>query len=253
MPSTKEVYYFSHDANARHDPNILKMRRLYGSEGYGWYWMIVEMMREQTDYRIEYTGSEDDCIPLAMQMLCTEQQVHCFINDCISKFLLFNTDGQHLWSDSLLKRMELKDDLKEKRREAALSRWKDANAMQTDANAMQNDAKESKVKETKVNEIKESKPKEPPKTAYAENVKMTEAEYNKLVDAYGEDGTKRLIEILDNAKGAKGYKYKSDYRAILNWVVKRYQEERGKEVKADEPIDYFAGLPHRNIVVKGGS
>jgi len=28
-----------------------------------------------------------------------------------------------------------------------------------------------------------------------------------------------MIDKLDNAKGSKGYKYKSDYRAILNWVA----------------------------------
>ena len=37
--------------------------------------------------------------------------------------------------------------------------------------------------------------------------------------------TKRMIEILDNYKGAKGKRYKSDYRAILTWVVDRYNEE----------------------------
>ena len=34
-----------------------------------------------------------------------------------------------------------------------------------------------------------------------------------------------MIEILDNYKGAKGKRYKSDYRAILTWVVDRYNED----------------------------
>ena len=34
-------------------------------------------------------------------------------------------------------------------------------------------------------------------------------------------------------KGANGKTYKSDYRAILNWVVKRYQEEQSKPARAD--------------------
>ena len=55
---------------------------------------------------------------------------------------------------------------------------------------------------------------------------MTETEYGKLVTDYGEDGAKRLVEILDNYKAASGHTYKSDYRAILNWVVKRYQDEQ---------------------------
>ena len=64
---------------------------------------------------------------------------------------------------------------------------------------------------------------------YAEFVKMDEEEYQKLKDQHGEQSVKRMIEILDNYKGAKGKTYKSDYRAILNWVVKRHQEEGAGE------------------------
>lgn len=63
------------------------------------------------------------------------------------------------------------------------------------------------------------------KYKYAEFVTLTRDEYAKLCAEYSEDGAKRLIEILDNYKGAKGKRYKSDYRAILNWVVDRYNEE----------------------------
>ncbi len=33
---------------------------------------------------------------------------------------------------------------------------------------------------------------------------MTEEEYGKLVEAHGEEKTKRMIEVLDNYKGSKG-------------------------------------------------
>ncbi|MCF2717840.1 hypothetical protein LWE69_11680 [Paenibacillus sp. UKAQ_18] len=67
-----------------------------------------------------------------------------------------------------------------------------------------------------------------PKIKFAEFVKLTQQEYDKLVLAHGEDKTKRMIEILDNYKGSKGKKYASDYRAILNWVVERVEEEEQK-------------------------
>ena len=68
---------------------------------------------------------------------------------------------------------------------------------------------------------KRGRPKKPeaPKVKYAEFVHMTEEEYGKLVAKYGKEATQRMIEKLDNAKGAKGYTYKSDYRAILSWVA----------------------------------
>ena len=63
------------------------------------------------------------------------------------------------------------------------------------------------------------------KYKYAECVTLTRDEYAKLCEKYGEDAAKRMIEILDNYKGAKGKVYKSDYKAILNWVVDRYNED----------------------------
>lgn len=63
------------------------------------------------------------------------------------------------------------------------------------------------------------------KKQYAEFVNLTNAEYSTLIDKYGELFTRKCIEILDNYKGSSGKKYKSDYRAILNWVVKRVEEE----------------------------
>ena len=66
------------------------------------------------------------------------------------------------------------------------------------------------------------------KYKYAEFVSLTREEYAKLCEAHGEDGAKRMIEILDNYKGSSGKRYKDDYRAILNWVVDRYNEELKK-------------------------
>lgn len=68
-------------------------------------------------------------------------------------------------------------------------------------------------------------PKKVPKKMYAENVKMTESEYKNLVERYSEEGARWMITKLDNYKAARGMVYKSDYRAILNWVVKEWQKE----------------------------
>jgi hypothetical protein len=79
--------------------------------------------------------------------------------------------------------------------------------------------------------------KKPDKIKYAEFVQMTEEEYKKLVEKYGEVKTKRMIEVLDNYKGSKGKAYKDDYRAILSWVVDRVDEEYRKGGKGYEPYN----------------
>ena len=49
----KEAYYFSHDANAKDDPKILQLRMHLGWEGYGLFWGLIELLRNQPDYRMQ--------------------------------------------------------------------------------------------------------------------------------------------------------------------------------------------------------
>jgi len=75
------------------------------------------------------------------------------------------------------------------------------------------------------------------KTRYGDEVWLKEEEYQSLLTKHGEPGVKRLIEILDNYKGANGKEYISDHKAILNWVEKRLEEE-----KRAAPKDAFANM-----------
>ncbi len=49
------------------------------------------------------------------------------------------------------------------------------------------------------------------------NVFLTAEEYTRLVNKFGEDKTKGLIEILSAGIKSKGYRYKNHYATILNW------------------------------------
>jgi len=82
---------------------------------------------------------------------------------------------------------------------------------------------------------KKSKKEEPKKIKYGEYVSMTQAEYQKLVESYGPDAAKRAVEILDNYKGSNGKKYKSDYRAILMWVIDKIKAEQANLIRAKQP------------------
>jgi hypothetical protein len=75
---------------------------------------------------------------------------------------------------------------------------------------------------------------------------MTNAEYQALVAKVGESGVKRCIEILDNYKGANGKRYKSDYRAILNWVIDRLEEEKTKKPPGGKKEEKPGGASERN-------
>jgi len=219
----KDAYYFSHDSNARHDMKIKEMRCVYGGEGYGWYWMLVEIMREQSDYKLKYDGQYSAQI-YADELGTTPEKAKRFIDDCINEFGLFTGDGKHFWSESFLRRMEKVDNVRERLIDAgkkgAEIRWGSNSTLNSTPIAV----KESKVKKSKV------------KNKYGDYVTMTKVEYNKLVTLIGERNTKSCITKLNDYKGAKGKKYKSDYLAIRNWVIKEVTGKPTSAWEMDKPV-----------------
>ncbi len=161
----KDAYYFSHDSHARHDPKIINLRSVYGLQGYGWYWVIVEMLRESNGYELNIKN-KNIMAAIAHEMSTTREIAEKFINDCINDFELFEFDGESVRSLSLCKRMEKLEEKKRKRSEAgrkgAAGKWQkeelsskiDGNAKIDDSNAKQNDDKVNKV--NKVNKEKNS-------------------------------------------------------------------------------------------------
>lgn len=149
--NAKDVYYFSHDCNARNDEKILAMRSVYGLEGYAMYFMIVEILREQNDYKLKIT--KYIWSTLAMQMNTDASKVQKFVEDCINEFQLFVLKDEFLYSESLIKRMNLFKEISEVRSKAAKKRWENANGMQMECKSNAN-ANQKQINKTKLNKIK---------------------------------------------------------------------------------------------------
>lgn len=208
----KDAYYFSHDTNARRDPKILAVRSKYGAEGYAWYFMIIEILAEQKDYKYKLTKWATNSI--AMELLCDANRVAEFINDCIKEFELFESDGEYFWSPSLIRRMQVKEEKRSKRAEAgrkgAEKRWGNSNTIampkQSDSNAI---AKNSKVKESKVNEIYSSSSSysDPPGKVfqfYQENIGILSSHQAEVLNSYLDDGLEPelIIEAMKDSLGS---------------------------------------------------
>lgn len=76
------------------------------------------------------------------------------------------------------------------------------------------------VKNERMKELKDLKI----KTLYRDSVYLSDEEVEKLVLEHGQKFTDDCIELLDNYKGSSGKNYKSDYKAILTWVVARVKQ-----------------------------
>lgn len=92
-------------------------------------------------------------------------------------------------------------------------------------------ADEGQTKGTAIEE-EGKKVKREEKKYYGEFVRLSEQEYQSLQERVGKAGTKRCIEILDDYKGASGKQYRSDYRAMLSWVLARYEREPEKKERS---------------------
>ena len=148
----KDAYYFSHDANARHDPKIIKMISSYGMEGYGWYWVIIEMLREQDNYKLSISDQSDIDV-IVSQTNSDPKNIKKYIDDCVKIFKLFRKSKKYLWSKSLLNRMKKMDEKREKGRKAANKRWN--RGCQNDAKGMPNRYQTDTLKEKKIKEKNE--------------------------------------------------------------------------------------------------
>lgn len=89
-------------------------------------------------------------------------------------------------------------------------------------------AKVDALVETPLTDEQQRKIAKAKKYNYADYVTLTRDEYAKLCTEYGEEAAKAMIDILNNYKGSKGKKYKSDYLTIRGWVKDKYYENMNR-------------------------
>jgi len=148
----KDAYYFSHDANARHDPRLTQLKICHGMAAIGVWWNMVEMLREADGYCLPM--DEATIGTIAYEGMTTPEDITGIIGYCV-ELGLFERDDDCFWSPSLCKRMEIweasKQEKSQRAADAAKKRWdaerENADAMRTHSDGMQSDA--TKRKETK--------------------------------------------------------------------------------------------------------
>ena len=148
---SKDAFYFSHDSNARNDQRLLKIRMKHGMEGYGIYFAIVEVLREQKDYVL--TLPDIPCIAYDLRVEIA------LIEEIVFNYDLFEVDDDKFYSRSLKRRMERLDDKRKIRSDAGRKGGK-ATALLHQKDSIATALNKSKLKENKeikVNNINKRK------------------------------------------------------------------------------------------------
>ena len=112
--SNKE--FFSHDSDAFFDEKIVGMRADYGFESYALWWFIIERMRKEEDFKLDYDKKVFRSIK---ELTGTTIDVEKFINDCINEYDLFVLENDKFYSKSFLNRMNLMIEKQQKKSEQA--------------------------------------------------------------------------------------------------------------------------------------
>jgi hypothetical protein len=115
---TSKSIYFTHDSNAFSDPKILKLRKTYGVEGYGIFFVLLEKLSASNSYRIDIRNIED----LAYDMRVEDEKLLNIINN----YDLFKTETEgtetFFYCPSHRLKMQYKDERADKKRLAGMAR-----------------------------------------------------------------------------------------------------------------------------------
>ena len=168
-----------------------------GAEGYAIYFMILERLREEDDYK-----SKNDYMMIAYDLRVDEEKVKKVIND----YDLFIVDDDVFYSKSFMERMNIKDLKRLKAQESINKRWdkeknkrnddeyeRNTNVLQT-YNERNTDLYKEKKRKEKESEVKKSKEKKSKENTVkncnapsAERRVRTFAFESLVVEKYGKD------------------------------------------------------------------
>ena len=104
----KDAYYFSHDSNAKDDPKCVMLIEQLGLEGYGIYWVLIETLRDQKDFKYPLS-----LLPaIARRYNTTHEKIKAVVHNY---GFFVATDDEFFFSESLIERMYALEQKKLKR------------------------------------------------------------------------------------------------------------------------------------------
>lgn len=239
----KDAFYFPHDSNAKDDPKCVLLIDQLGCEGYGIYWILIEILREQPEYSY----------PIALLPSLAKRYGTSFekIKAVVCNYGLFIIkDDIIFFSESLIRRMKPLEDKRLKNslagKESAKRRALKRNERSTNAQHLFNERstdvqhtfniKEKRKEENISNNIGEST--DSPTALSFENIwslygkkgnkKTSERKWGKLSITAKE---KALAYIPAYVEATPDKQYRKNFETFLN------QECWSDELPSNDPIN----------------
>lgn len=207
------VSYFPHDANACSGDTLTVLQSRFGNDGYAFWFKLLEKLASTEGHCLDCRNSTK------WQLLLAKTGVNEITGVEIMNLLVeMQAIDKELWQSKLIWCQKLVDNVsdvyKNRRREIPQKPIiTERKAIATRGNALTTAGNpQSKVNKSKVNKSKYI-----PYPEYPNVNKMTREEHQKLIEKFGEEGTRDRVENLSLYIASRGDKYKDHYATILAW------------------------------------
>ncbi|MCP4372978.1 MAG: DUF4373 domain-containing protein [Deltaproteobacteria bacterium] len=115
MNEDKKKNFFSHDVNASHDPKLIALIADYGMEGYGFYWIMIEMLHDQGGYIKRFPKLADG---IAHKIRSKPEAVLKQIEALLHDYELLLESASGIYSPRVLANLEFQKFMSDKKSEA---------------------------------------------------------------------------------------------------------------------------------------
>lgn len=212
-----KIKYFTHDCDASSDFKIMELEQLYGSIAYAIYFKAIEILHTCPD---GYIGREKLISLLKFRLIGDKELIANCIATCIELGLFCQTTGKNLTSTRVQQNLNKCRTIRDSRRGAALSRYKDSDLNPANAEQMQSNCNanaeqlhrklniniNTKLKTNNKRKVSKSEAAPQPQAQvskhsliqYGKNCfRTTEANHEKLIEKFSRPLLDQELEFMD--------------------------------------------------------
>lgn len=205
--------YFKHFVDGSFKPTLFTIEEKFQNDGYAVWFKLLEMLGETSTLSLDFNNRSTWSYFLARVHLSNAEERATSILNMLAECHAIDSE---LWAEKIVWVENLANNSSgvfQKRGSIIPGKPQictQPSLKKTDAEIAEQTPKKAKKTDTKIR--------------YAEYVSMEQSEYETLCKQYGKACADKAVEELDNYKGSSGKTYKSDYRAILSWVIDKLRK-----------------------------
>lgn len=235
--------WFKHDTDAAQDAKLRRLIMKYGAVGYAVYFHCLELIAgDISETNITFSLEHDaeiiaDNLRIHGDSTKSGSDIVSQIMSYMVELRLFEVSGDRIFCLKLLKRIDASMLAASSKMRPLIQAAKENYLKSHDL--VMTESCYTRLDYTRLDKTRQEETRRDSASGDASrvvkllgsegNVKLSETEYQSLLDSYGKDKTDEMVEELSTYKAMTGKKYKRDYLAIRRWVAEKVLAKKQKE------------------------